>query len=322
MAVQNQLPDRQGFVAPGQSLVRAGESLLERDEIVEALAHFLAVDGDHVVVEPVSDELHPVCRLGLGDFAFVVGKFVLQPAAVDVDGRAEILHAHRRAFQMPAGVAHPPGAGPLHDVVGLGFFPQRKIDGILLVRRNLDARSRLHFLDVSARELAILGEFRDVEVHRAVNLVGIFLFHECFHQLYLLDYVAARARADVGSDAVEPVHVLEEAASIDLGQRHRMRFLLLCLLGDLILAFVRIVGEMPDVGNILNVCDGVSQIAKVPDENVEADVAFGMSQMRVPIDGRPADVYPHPALLQRLKFLFSSRQTVIKLQSHFNLLQC
>ena len=39
----------------------------------------------------------------LGDFVFVVRKDEVDAAAVDVEGLAEMLPAHRRAFDVPAG---------------------------------------------------------------------------------------------------------------------------------------------------------------------------------------------------------------------------
>ena len=294
-----------------QSLVAAGEGLLERDEVVEALAHLLAVHGDHVVVEPVPHEGRIVGGLGLGDLALVVGELVLQSAAVDVDGLAEVLHAHDRAFEVPAGETHPPGAGPLHDVVGLGLLPEGEIDGVLLVRRRLDAGPGDHLVDIPAGELAVRFELRDVEIDRAVHLVGVALLQQRLDQLDLLDDVAAGPRADIGTNAVELVHVLEIAARVILGQLHRVLSLLPGRLGDLVLALVRIVGQMADVGDVLHVGDAVPEIAQVPHEHIETDVALGVAQMGVPVYGRPANVHPHPPLLQRLEFILPSRQAVV-----------
>ncbi len=130
--------------------------------------------------------------------------------------------------------------------------------------------------------------------------------------------MAAGPRADVRPNAVQFVHVLEVAASIRFGQRHRMHFLSFCRLADFVFALIRIVGQMADVGDVLYIGNTVSEIAKISNQHIEADVTFRVPQMSVPVNGRPADIYSDFAFLQRLELLFLSRQAVIKLQSHLN----
>ena len=292
------------------------ECLLERDEIIQALAHLLPVHGDHVVVQPVSNELHAVGRLRLGDFALVMRELVLQPTAVYVDCLTQILHTHNRTFQMPAGITLTPGARPLHNMVRLSFLPEREIRRILFFRRNFHAGAGHHFLDISAGKFAVVLEFRHIEIHRAVDLVSIVFSQKCFYQLDLLDDMSAGPRADIRPDAVQFVHVLEVASSIRFGQRHRMLLLSFGRLADLVFALIRIVGQMTNVGNVLHIGNAVSEIAKVSNQNIETDVTFCMPQMSVPVDGRPTDIYPDHAFVQRLELLFLSRQAIIKLQSH------
>src|SRR3990172_2839642 len=73
---------------------------------------------------------------------------------------------------------------------------------------------------------------------------------------------------------------------------------------------------MADIGNVLHVRNAIAEVAKVSGQNVEADVALGVAQMRMAIDRRPANIHPDPSGLQRLELLFIPRQTVMKLQSH------
>ena len=54
MSLEDEEPDGHGRVSLLQQLVRPGEQFLQGDEIPEGLAHLLAVDGDHVVVHPVT----------------------------------------------------------------------------------------------------------------------------------------------------------------------------------------------------------------------------------------------------------------------------
>ena len=54
MGLEDEEADGHGRVGLGEQRVAAGEELVEGDEIAERFAHFLTVDGDHVVVHPVA----------------------------------------------------------------------------------------------------------------------------------------------------------------------------------------------------------------------------------------------------------------------------
>ena len=55
MGLEYEETDSHRAVGLLQNLVGAVEQLVEGDEVVVALAHLLAVDGYHVVVDPVVD---------------------------------------------------------------------------------------------------------------------------------------------------------------------------------------------------------------------------------------------------------------------------
>src|SRR3989442_4704603 len=54
-------------------------------------------------VHPVTDELPAGGGFALGDLILVVREDVVRPAGVDVEGLAQVLHAHGRALELPAG---------------------------------------------------------------------------------------------------------------------------------------------------------------------------------------------------------------------------
>ena len=83
--------------------VIAAKELLEGNEIVVALTHFLAGNGDHVVVHPIvhrflAERCARLCYLRL-----VVREDQIQAASVDIKLLAEVLGAHRRALHVPSG---------------------------------------------------------------------------------------------------------------------------------------------------------------------------------------------------------------------------
>src|SRR3989442_13866507 len=85
------------------------------------------------------------------------------PAAVEIEGLAEILHGHGRALDVPPRTARTPGAGP-RRLAQLGSFPEREVQGIALRFADLDPHALAHVVDVPSRELAVLGIAPHVEV--------------------------------------------------------------------------------------------------------------------------------------------------------------
>ena len=174
--------------------MRAGEELVEGDEVAEALAHLLPVDGDHVVVHPVFDHLVALRGHGLGYLALVVGEDEVHPAAVDVEVGPEVFAPHGRALAVPAGEAFAPGAGPSHDVFRLCVLPEGEVHLVAFLAHAVElARVVDDVFEVAAREDAVVVVavvFFDVEVDAAVALVGIAVVEDLADELFLLDDVA------------------------------------------------------------------------------------------------------------------------------------
>src|SRR5690606_13948710 len=103
------------------------EEFSEFDHIVVALSHLPSIDGDHVVVKPVSDRSCLVANGTLRNFAFMVRELQVHSTSVNVELGAEIFCSHRRAFDVPAGEANTPWTLPSHDVFRSGRFPKSKI---------------------------------------------------------------------------------------------------------------------------------------------------------------------------------------------------
>lgn len=90
----------------------AGKDFFNGDEVAQGFAHFLAVDGNEVIVNPVSGlmvGLGAKASVGLRDFGFVVRENQVHSAAVNVKGQPEIVNAHGGALYVPSGKASSPG---------------------------------------------------------------------------------------------------------------------------------------------------------------------------------------------------------------------
>ena len=113
------------------------EDVVDGVEVVEALGHLAAVYEEVGAVDPVLEELDGVAAgaFALGDLVLVVGECEVDAAGVDVEVVLEVLHAHGRALEVPAGAALAPWALP-EDVAVAGFaaFPEDEVcHGVALV---------------------------------------------------------------------------------------------------------------------------------------------------------------------------------------------
>ncbi len=166
MAAQQREPDR--LARP------VAEQLVDGDEIAEGLRHLLARrSGEEAVMHPDIDEGPPAMGAdALGDLVLVVREDEIEPAAMDVEGLAEMRLAHRRAFDVPARPAPPPGTVPAGNV-WCRRLPQHEVSGIALVGRDLDAGAGAHVVEAAAGELAVIRHAGDREEHVPFRLIGV-----------------------------------------------------------------------------------------------------------------------------------------------------
>src|SRR5690606_35059591 len=105
----------------------------------------------------------------------VVREDEVDPSAVDVEGLPQLRHAHHGTFDMPTRPARAPGRLPDGSdllVLRLGRLPEGEVTDVatfVLVGRYPLTPPAL--LDVDPRQLAVVREFGDVEIDRAVRLV-------------------------------------------------------------------------------------------------------------------------------------------------------
>ena len=110
-------------------------------------------------MHPVAAEGAAVGALALGDLVFVVGEHKVLPAAVQVDGLAQVLAGHGAAFDVPARRPWPQGPVPERSPA---WRPSRlRIGGVFFeVVVHLAAQravAALEVVEVQVAELAVLG---------------------------------------------------------------------------------------------------------------------------------------------------------------------
>ncbi len=74
-----------------------------------------------------------------------------------------------------------------------------------------------------------------------------------------------------------------------------------------------------DVGEVLRVPDGVSQVLEIPPDHVKGDGRHAMTDVRMVIDGNAADVHPHDVRLDGLEWLLATRHGVVNVETGLGL---
>ena len=74
--------------------VIAAEQFRQLDHIVETLAHFPAINGDHVIVYPITNRSYMIANGALRNFTFMMGKQKIHTAAMNVKLITQIFRAH------------------------------------------------------------------------------------------------------------------------------------------------------------------------------------------------------------------------------------
>src|SRR5262249_8206397 len=261
------------------------DGVVQRREVAERLRHLLGSDHDHAVVDPVPGEA-VAGTLGLGALVLVVGEDQVVAAAVDVEALPQQVERHRRALDVPAGPALAPGRVP-RRLPRLGRLPEREVDRVALALVDVDARAgRLEeIVQPAVRELPVLGERRDVEVHALplddVRATGV---HELADELHHPVDVPGRARQRVGAAHAEPRHLPPVGRLVPLGDL-RLGAALLGGAGDDLVFDVRDVADEVDVE---------AAPLEIPADDVEHDRGATVTDVRHLVHGRATDVYRDP----------------------------
>ncbi len=267
------------------------EHLLERVEVAQALAHLLAVDEQHARVHPhVGERLVPAAD-GLRVLVLVVRELQVLAAAVDVDGRAQVAVHHRGALGVPARAALAPGRVP-HGLAGLGGLPEGKVERVALLVIGLDAGTHLEVVDVATRDGAVAGIAAHGEVDVAIaGGVGMALVDEALDHLDHRGYLARGARADVGVENAQAVHLLDEGVG-ELG-------------GDLLGRATLLVGAVDDlvvhVGEVLGKRHLVALVLQVAADDVKGQEGAAVAHVDLVVDRGAADIHADLARLDGLE---------------------
>ena len=153
--------------------------------------------------------------------------------------------------------------------------------------------------------------FLNVEIYRAVRLIGVAGIEDLLHELFLLDDVSRGVRLDAGRQHVEFLHRVVETIGIVLRHLHRFELFEACLFGNLVFAFVGIMLEVSHVGNVAHVAHLIAQMFQIAEHEVESHGGACVSEVRVAIHRGSANVHAYVPGLQGHEFLLGARERIV-----------
>ena len=200
---------------------------------------------------------------------------------------------------MPARVAHPPGRVPLQGLVlklGLGE-PQGEVVLVALVGVLLHPLPHAHgqvLLVVVVKDVIVL-QLGGVKVHVAPGEVGVALVHQGGDDAdIVLHHPRGRLDHVWGLD-VQLAAVVKKGVGVESGDLQHPFPLPLGPLEHLVLAGVRVPGQVAHVGDVHHPVHVVALIAQVLLQHVLHDIGAQVADVGIVVHRGPAGVHLHPA---------------------------
>ena len=283
------------------------EQLADPGDVPGRFGHLGPVHPEMGAVQPRPDEGLAGRRLALGDLVLVMREDQVHAAGVDVEGRTEVGHAHRRAFDVPAGPARTDRRLP-RGLARLGPLPQGEVaDVVLAVLVGLDALPHPEPFGVEAGQSAVGRPRGDPEEDRAVvGPVGVAALEQRGDQVGHLVDVLGGARQDVRDGHPEGGRIGQEALEVAAGQdidplsgRRRAP-------DDLVV----------DVGDVEDPGDRQAAPSEVADQQVDEEERPEVADVDRGVDRGAAGIDADVALAQRDERPGQAGQGVVQLDRH------
>ena len=224
---------------------------------------------------------------------------VVDAPGVNVYLFAQVLHAHGRALDVPAGEAAAPGTIPLHDVVGLVGDPQGEIPGIAAPLVDLHPCAGLLPLQIKARKAGIVGELAGIKDHADLGAVGIAFLLQALDEGNLIGDVLGGPADDVRPLDVRPLDRAEELILVEPGDLPGRLALPPGADFQLVLTLVGVRGHMAHVGDVHHVPHVIAHVLQRPSQDVAVGVGPDVAHMGQVVDRWATGVEAHHRWVDR-----------------------
>ncbi len=111
----------------------------------------------------------------------------------------------------------------------------------------------------------------NVEVNRAITLIGKATFQYLLHQFLLFDDMSCSVGFNAWGQYIKPCHRLMITPCVVLGYLHGLQLFESSFLFNLIIAFVSIMFEMPHVGDVAHVAHFITKMLQISEEQIKGD---------------------------------------------------
>ena len=123
------------------------QDVLDQEKIPQRFTHFLRVNCDKTVVNPVADERRTTGeRLRLSHFILMMRENQITAAAVEIKAATQVFIRHCTAFDVPTGASIPPGTFP-EWFAWFGAFPEGKIHRMTFAVIHFDPSAGFHSIE-------------------------------------------------------------------------------------------------------------------------------------------------------------------------------
>ena len=272
-------------------------------EVAQGFGHLLVVDVDIAVVHPVVCKGLAVGSLALCDLVLVVREDQILTAAVEVEGLAQVVAGHGRAFNVPARSALAPWRIP----VGFTRFrclPDSEVQRFLLAVVDVDSCACLQFLNGLTGQLAVFRERRGPEVYvSVVSGISVTGVHQLFHNVNDKIHAVGDGGVYIRIHDVQSVCIGLVFRNIALGDLCGSGSLFVCLFDDLVV----------HVSEILHIGDSVAPVFQIAAQHVKCTDGTGVSDMDIVVYRRTAGIDADVSGLNGNDLFFFSCQRIIDL---------
>ena len=261
-------------------------------EIALGLGHLLAIHDEMLPVDPVAHEGLGGGGLALSNLVLVVGKDEVHRAAMQVEGLAQVLHAHGGTLDVPSRTTGTQRGLPSRFPVP-GSLPQDEVPRILLVVFvHVHAGPSPNSLPVQLGQLPVVPEGLDPEIDRSVLLVGVASGLKLPDQGHHVIDVIGRVNGSVGFLDAQPIAVLEKGPGKAVRKGSELSDGLRFGVPD---------GLVVNVGDVHDVKDPKALVPQIALQNVLEDEGSEVSDVDKVIHRRTAGVHFDLPGLQRFK---------------------
>ena len=159
------------------------------------------------------ERMNAGAAFGLSNLVFMMRENQIAAAAMEVKGFAQILHAHGRAFNMPARTTGTPRALPCR-LARFSGFPQRKIHRITLAVINVYTCTSQHIFQITAGKLTIVFKFFYTVENVAINNIAVAIVNQALYGSDDIIDMLGYTRINVCTAYIELIHYFKVGINV------------------------------------------------------------------------------------------------------------